>query len=259
MKKKIGFLVALSYSCILFAANETITLKSIELTMPELLKEAERQTGMTLDLQVRESKAVKMFYDCTIGLNDLLKAVKGYYKSQADLDLIVLKTKKGYWLGIREELYKAPPEIEEPKKEVKKPEVANEPQPVTKRKNVSNDIKKTGKRAIKNVGRAVSKSKDSVRNLFSRFKNKFNKKQKKDTSSKTKGSNDIIKSLNLNSKNKSAYDSSNIKMGNESFDMIPKKATYEPSHVIDVELNKSKKEDKPKIQPNSLENLEMEL
>jgi hypothetical protein len=246
----------------LFAENRAIVLDSVELTMPELLKEAEKQTGLILDLQVRESKAVKMFYDCTINLDNLLIAVKGYYKSQADLDLKIIKTEVGYWLGI--ETIK---NVEAPKIENIKTEKVSVKAPVRKEPATPKKMAKT----MDTTKEIVSKSKQKISRFFNRVKNKLTPNNKKNSFFKVKEDekgNDLKDILKLNSEidmkppkeiKKKKEEEKIIK---ENFQLHPvKKSSYREPDIIDIELKKNSDHQKAKLKnsPASIENLDMDL
>jgi len=257
--KILSLLFILLLSSQLFAEDKTIVLKRLELTMPELLQEAEKQTGLKLDLQVRESKAVKMFYDCSISLSNLLVAVKGYYKNQADLDLMVIKTENGYWLGLEALKYVEPPKVE-PKIPETKPQKV-EP----KKEKKAPKLKKT----IDQTKKSVLKSKKKISNFFSRVKNqlKHSGRNKNKTKKGEAEGNDIRDVLKLNSNMDMNPTEKNVDEGKkevikENFQMHPaKKAPYRESDVIDIELKNNQDHKKAKLNtaPAKIENLDMDL
>lgn len=220
----------------LHAAKDTVTLDGVHLTMSELVKEASKKTGLKLDLQVRESKAVRIFYDCTIKLKDLLKAVKGYYKNQAGIDLQIVKTTNGYWLGLVQEISPLP--INKTKTTgtqtnlVQTQMIETKEQPVkkfTKKVHAPKNLKKfshSTKKTLKKTGKSISK-------FFKGFSSGLKRKQQNKDKEKSNLHFSPIKEMNPKQSPESEI---SIKPESKA-----KKPSYNERKVIEMELTETKK------------------
>jgi hypothetical protein len=83
--------ITLSYfflSSSLWAQGEQVVhLNGVEYSIIELANEAGRQSGIIVDLQVKEKSGVKILYDCKTNLNQVLVAIVGYYKVKLGIEL----------------------------------------------------------------------------------------------------------------------------------------------------------------------------
>jgi hypothetical protein len=255
MKYYLPLLLLLLSSIEGFSEKKQIHLKSVELTMVELIAEASKQTDVELDLQVKESKSLKMFYDCTISLEQLLAAVKGYYKHHAGIDLKIIKTEKGYWMGLEDVIVEpdpVQPVIEQPKTEQKKTVVNPEPSKPTKTKK----LKKKTREVFKKSGKKIS-------GLFNKIKTRFDRKKSIEDKENINPNN--ISKLKIEKKDENqsqVFDALN--KVDDSFQISPhKKYEDKKESIIDIELknNKEHKKQTKKLEGSSLkaDNLDMDL
>jgi hypothetical protein len=81
----------LTLSGLCFAQGEqVIELRGKELSIKELMQESARQSGIAINCELVEATGVKVFYDCRTNLNQVLRAVVGYYKAKLDVDLEIV-------------------------------------------------------------------------------------------------------------------------------------------------------------------------
>lgn len=120
-KKLIAFLLLFATSVTCLDA-QIVTIRSRHLSMSQLLGEASRQTGVPIRATFRIPIEKKIYYDCSVSLDNVLTAAKNNYSDLFNKEVIILKAKGGYVLTFKTE--PPPPPAVKPE-----PEPMPEPEP----------------------------------------------------------------------------------------------------------------------------------